>query len=72
MLVQLTAAREPNRGEAVWVESTAVLSVGRGGDDCSEFTYVSLTNGQGFFVSETPGVAGEKLLRAATEESPDG
>ena len=68
MLVQLTAACGPGRGEAVWVEATEVVSVARGGGDRSDATLVMLANGQAFWVSESPGVAGEKLRAAETEK----
>ena len=68
MLVQLTNALDPYRGESVSVNPEAVVAVRRGGAAWSEFTIVEVRpTGSMVVVQESPGVVHEKLTAAMTQ-----
>jgi len=73
MLVQLTNALDPHKGESVSVNPESVFAVRRGGAEWAEFTLVEAGNRYAnrycghavmLVVQESPGIVHEKLTAA--------
>ena len=67
-LVELTEAREPHRGEGVYIRADIVGTIQRGGDKWSEFTLVESAPFSMLVVQESPGTVAAKVFAALAEE----